>query len=81
MYCFFGGISENYDSNFLLSNDSNYLVVEADEYDKSFLTLNPDIAVITSLDADHLDIYDSHQEFVDIPAIYPSDQKKWHINH
>ena len=49
----------------MLSNDSNYLVVEADEYDKSFLTLNPDIAVITSLDADHLDIYDSHQEFVD----------------
>ena len=62
---FFGGISKNYGSNFLLSNDSNYLVVEADEYDKSFLTLNPDIAVITSLDADHLDIYDSHQEFVD----------------
>ena len=44
---FFGGISKNYGSNFLLSNDSNYLVVEADEYDKSFLTLNPDIAVIT----------------------------------
>ena len=38
---FFGGISKNYGSNFLLSNDSNYLVVEADEYDKSFLTLNP----------------------------------------
>ena len=61
---FFGGISKNYNTNFLLSETSKYMIVEADEYDKSFLTLSPDIAVITSLDADHLDIYNSHEEFI-----------------
>ena len=61
---FFGGISKNYNSNFLLSKKSKYMVVEADEYDKSFLTLNPDIAIITSLDSDHLDIYENHDAFV-----------------
>lgn len=57
---FLGGISKNYHSNFLHtkeSSDKNIFVVEADEYDRSFLTLHPDIAVITSMDADHLDIY------------------------
>lgn len=53
---FLGGISTNYNSNFLIGNN-NVVVVEADEYDRSFLTLHPDIAVITSMDADHLDIY------------------------
>lgn len=53
---FLGGITTNYQSNFLLG-DNNVVVVEADEYDRSFLTLHPDIAVITSMDADHLDIY------------------------
>lgn len=53
---FLGGIATNYGTNFLLG-DNNVVVVEADEYDRSFLTLNPDIAVITSMDADHLDIY------------------------
>lgn len=53
---FLGGISTNYQTNFLIGN-SNVLVVEADEYDRSFLTLHPDIAIITSMDADHLDIY------------------------
>jgi UDP-N-acetylmuramate--alanine ligase len=53
---FLGGISANYDTNFLFSS-GNVLVAEADEYDRSFLTLHPDIAVITSMDADHLDIY------------------------
>jgi UDP-N-acetylmuramate--alanine ligase len=53
---FLGGIATNFESNFVLgSND--VVVVEADEYDRSFLTLTPDIAVITSMDADHLDIY------------------------
>ena len=61
---FFGGISKNYNTNFLLSETSKYMIVEADEYDKSFLTLSPDIAVITSLDADHLDVYNSHEEFI-----------------
>ncbi|MEJ7558696.1 MAG: UDP-N-acetylmuramate--L-alanine ligase [Pedobacter sp.] len=53
---FLGGIATNFESNFILGNN-NVVVVEADEYDRSFLTLNPDIAVITSMDADHLDIY------------------------
>jgi len=53
---FLGGIATNYGSNFLIGNN-DVVVVEADEYDRSFLTLHPDIAVITSMDADHLDIY------------------------
>ncbi|MCS6795348.1 MAG: UDP-N-acetylmuramate--L-alanine ligase [Raineya sp.] len=58
---FVGGITQNYATNLLLSNEPNaYIVVEADEYDRSFLTLNPNIAVITATDADHLDIYQSH---------------------
>jgi UDP-N-acetylmuramate--alanine ligase len=59
-YSFMGGISKNYGTNLLLGdpNDKDaYVVVEADEYDRSFLTLFPQIAVITSVDADHLDIY------------------------
>ncbi|MDX2171682.1 MAG: UDP-N-acetylmuramate--L-alanine ligase [Bacteroidota bacterium] len=59
-FSFMGGISKNYDTNLLLGDvdDKNtYMVVEADEYDRSFLTLHPQIAVITSVDADHLDIY------------------------
>jgi UDP-N-acetylmuramate--alanine ligase len=53
---FLGGISENYNSN-LIINGKDIVVVEADEFDKSFLTLKPNIACITSIDLDHLDIY------------------------
>ncbi len=53
---FLGGISTNYHTN-VLYGKNNIVVVEADEYDRSFLTLHPDIAIITSMDADHLDIY------------------------
>ncbi len=53
---FLGGISENYNSNLIL-NGTAISVVEADEFDRSFLTLSPDYACITSMDADHLDIY------------------------
>ncbi len=53
---FLGGISENYNSNLIL-NGTEVTVVEADEFDRSFLTLSPDFACITSMDADHLDIY------------------------
>ncbi len=53
---FLGGISKNYDSN-LLTNANDVVVVEADEFDRSFLQLFPEVAVITSMDADHLDIY------------------------
>lgn len=58
---FLGGISENYQTNFI--NDGNEaVVVEADEFDRSFLQLSPNIASITSMDADHLDIYGSKNE-------------------
>ncbi|WP_100614212.1 UDP-N-acetylmuramate--L-alanine ligase [Confluentibacter citreus] len=53
---FLGGISENYNSNLIL-NGTEVSVVEADEFDRSFLTLSPNMACITSMDADHLDIY------------------------
>jgi UDP-N-acetylmuramate--alanine ligase len=56
---FMGGISKNYHTNLLTSEKSEWMVVEADEYDKSFLQLHPDIGIITSADADHLDIYGS----------------------
>ena len=58
---FLGGISNNYNTNLLLSKQSNLVVIEADEYDRSFHHLSPYMAVITSADADHLDIYETHQ--------------------
>jgi UDP-N-acetylmuramate--alanine ligase len=58
---FLGGISENYHSNLILGKH-NISVVEADEFDRSFLKLSPNIACITSTDADHLDIYGEHAE-------------------
>ncbi|MFA5327097.1 MAG: UDP-N-acetylmuramate--L-alanine ligase [Prolixibacteraceae bacterium] len=63
---FMGGISKNYNSNLLLGPaDSEWIVAEADEFDRSFLRLNPELAVITSMDADHLDIYGSHDKVID----------------
>ncbi|WP_462280044.1 UDP-N-acetylmuramate--L-alanine ligase [Salinivirga cyanobacteriivorans] len=59
---FLGGISANYQSNLLFDKNAAYTVIEADEYDRSFLHLNPHIALITSVDADHLDIYGSYSE-------------------
>jgi UDP-N-acetylmuramate--alanine ligase len=59
---FLGGISRNYNTNFLFTDKGNILIVEADEYDRSFLHLNPDIAVITSVDVDHLDIYENEED-------------------
>ena len=58
---FVGGISENYNTN-LIQNGSEIILVEADEFDRSFLTLNPNIACVTSIDADHLDIYENEVE-------------------
>jgi len=55
---FLGGISENYHSN-LIYNGTDIMVVEADEYDRSFLQLSPDFACVTSMDADHMDIYEN----------------------
>lgn len=54
---FLGGISENFGTNLLLDRNSPYIVIEADEFDRSFLHLSPEMAVITSMDEDHLDIY------------------------
>lgn len=59
---FLGGIAANYGSNFW-SSDNNVCVIEADEYDRSFLKLSPDIAVITATDPDHLDIYGTAADF------------------
>jgi UDP-N-acetylmuramate--alanine ligase len=68
---FLGGISENYQSNLILGGNE-ISVVEADEFDRSFLKLSPNIACITSMDADHLDIYGEHsaleQSFKDFAA-------------
>lgn len=61
---FLGGIATNYGTNFWTS-DSNIAVVEADEYDRSFLKLNPDVAIITAMDADHLDIYGTEENMQD----------------
>lgn len=58
---FLGGIARNFENNLLLSETSSFLVAEADEYDRSFLQLHPYIAIITSIDSDHLDIYDSNK--------------------
>ena len=58
---FLGGIAANYNTNFW-SSERNVVVVEADEYDRSFLKLVPDVAVITAMDADHLDIYGTAEE-------------------
>jgi UDP-N-acetylmuramate--alanine ligase len=58
---FLGGISVNYGTNFW-SHEKNVCVIEADEYDRSFLKLSPDVAIITSMDADHLDIYGTAEE-------------------
>lgn len=61
---FLGGIASNYETNFL-SSEKNVSVAEADEYDRSFLKLNPDIAIITAMDADHLDIYGTEESMQD----------------
>lgn len=72
---FLGGISINYNSNVLFSS-SNIMVVEADEFDRSFLTLHPDIAIVTSMDADHLDIYGDHQHLIDSFKLFVSQVKE-----
>lgn len=62
---FLGGISNNYDTNLLLSQKSDLTVIEADEYDRSFHHLHPWMAVVTSVDADHLDIYKTHEAYLE----------------
>ncbi len=60
---FIGGISKNFERNLHLSDKSDLVVIEADEYDRSFLTLSPYMAVITAVDPDHLDIYGSEETY------------------
>lgn len=69
---FLGGISENYHTNLLLSKESEYVVVEADEYDRSFHHLTPFISVVTAVDADHLDIYGTPEAYREAFAHYTS---------
>jgi UDP-N-acetylmuramate--alanine ligase len=71
---FLGGIASNYQSNVLFGNN-DIVVVEADEYDRSFLTLYPDIAIVTSMDADHLDIYGDHAQLTESFKLYASQIK------
>ncbi len=78
-YSFMGGISKNYGTNLLFGdpNDKDaYVVVEADEYDRSFLTLFPQIAVITSVDADHLDIYGNKDAMNESYLLFSKQVKK-----
>ena len=62
---FLGGISKNYDTNLLLSDSSDYIVIEADEFDRSFHWLTPYASVITATDADHLDIYGTKEAYLE----------------
>ncbi len=62
---FLGGISSNFGTNLLIDKNSDYVVIEADEYDRSFLHLHPTMAVITAMDADHLDIYGTREHLVE----------------
>jgi len=62
---FLGGISKNYGTNYILSDDSNYVVIEADEFDRSFHWLRPWMTVITSTDPDHLDIYGTKEAYLE----------------
>ena len=69
---FLGGISMNYGTNLLLDSASDYVVVEADEYDRSFHHLTPYMSVVTAVDADHLDIYGTAEAYRDAFAHYTS---------
>ncbi len=69
---FLGGISKNYETNLLLSDNSEYVVIEADEFDRSFHWLTPYATVITSTDADHLDIYGTEEAYLESFSHYTS---------
>src|SRR3712207_5297807 len=62
---FLGGISKNYGTNYILSDNSDYVVIEADEFDRSFHWLRPWMSVITSTDPDHLDIYGTKEAYLE----------------
>ena len=62
---FLGGISKNYGTNYIFSENTNYVVIEADEFDRSFHWLRPWMTVITSTDPDHLDIYGTKEAYLE----------------
>ena len=75
VFSFIGGICKNYHSNLILSKNNTICVVEADEFDRSFLQLHPDIAVISSMDADHLDIYGNENYMIESFSLFASQRK------
>ena len=72
---FVGGISENYNSNYI-NNGKEMILVEADEFDRSFLKLSPDIACVTSIDFDHSDIYKNRTELLNSFKKFSNQLKK-----
>ncbi|MEQ9063894.1 MAG: UDP-N-acetylmuramate--L-alanine ligase [Vicingaceae bacterium] len=73
---FVGGINENTGSNLIIQGKPEYLLAEADEYDRSFLHLHPDRAVLTSLDPDHLDIYGDAENMIETYELFCRDVKE-----
>lgn len=72
---FIGGIAKNFNDNLVLCEHPEFAVAEADEFDRSFLTLHPSVAIITSMDADHLDIYGTHENLIAAFRQYASQSK------
>lgn len=73
---FIGGVAKNFNDNLVLGKHPLVAVTEADEYDRSFLTLHPTVAIITSMDADHLDIYGTRENLVEAFGRYANQSKK-----
>jgi UDP-N-acetylmuramate--alanine ligase len=78
---FVGGVMTNYNSNLIAKDDSTHIVVEADEYDRSFLRLHPQTAIITSLDPDHLDIYGTFEAMKEDYKTFASSAEKLVLHH
>ena len=72
LLAFIGGIAKNFNANVVIDDHAEMMVVEADEFDRSFLTLHPEVGVITSMDADHLDIYGVKEQLVESFQLYAS---------
>ncbi|MAZ01007.1 MAG: UDP-N-acetylmuramate--L-alanine ligase [Flavobacteriales bacterium] len=78
---FIGGFLSEKNTNFIFSNKPKYFIVEADEYDKSFLRINPYISVISSLDLDHVDIYRNHDDLIFNFNVFLNKTEKMVISH
>ncbi len=79
-HAFLGGISSNFQSNYVDGENSRYMVVEADEFDRSFLQLAPNCSIITSIDADHLDIYKTHENLLQAFVEYAESNKNFVVH-